>query len=123
MMSQLDETDDGRLVAAVKDYMRLLDAGHAPSPESFLQEHADIANELRPSLEGLAMVHRAAEPKPQGLVVPDDEFTAKPIGDFQIVGEIGRGGMGAVFLAERIDAEEWESFTKRFSSRSVDMSR
>ncbi|EMI57372.1 serine/threonine protein kinase [Rhodopirellula sallentina] len=98
-MSELDETDDGRVVAAVKDYMRMLDAGNAPTTDEFLQQHADIAGELRPSLEGLAMVHRVAEPAPATVVAPDAEFTAKPIGDFQIVGELGRGGMGVVYEA------------------------
>ncbi|MFG0290905.1 MAG: serine/threonine protein kinase [Rhodopirellula sp. JB044] len=98
-MSGLDETDDGRVVAAVKDYMRMLDAGNAPTTEEYLQQHADIAGELRPSLEGLALVHRVAEPAPAAVVAPDAEFTAKPIGDFQIVGELGRGGMGVVYEA------------------------
>lgn len=98
-MNGLDETDDGRVVAAVKDYMRMLDQGNAPSHESFLRRHAEIADQLKPSLEGLALVHRAAEPKTDKLVPPDADFTALPIGDFQIVGELGRGGMGVVYEA------------------------
>ena len=48
-MSGLKVTDEDRVVAAVKQYMELLDAGSAPSHQEFLSQHPDIADQLRPS--------------------------------------------------------------------------
>lgn len=104
-MNDPDDSNDDRVVDAVKDYMKLLDAGNAPSQEEYLMQHAEIADELRPSLEGLALVHQAgvnsiaSSHQSVEIQAPDAEFAAKPIGDFRIVGEIGRGGMGVVYEA------------------------
>ncbi len=104
LSAMLDVTagfEDSRLIAAVKDFMTLLDSGEAPSLDEFLSKHAAIATELRPALEGLALVHVMPDRRQEtgDMNTVDREFTGKPIGDFQIVREIGRGGMGVVYEA------------------------
>lgn len=100
-------TDEDRLVAAVKRYSELLEAGDVPATEEFLKPYGDIAADLRPALEGLALVHRAGnssnhEPGNANSTSPAEELHGKPIGDFQIVREIGRGGMGVVYEATQL---------------------
>ena len=107
-VSQMENED--RLVDAVRQYMKFLDDGNAPSQSEFLQQHRDIAEELRPALEGLALVHRATDvsgsnPGFAQAASPADELHGKPIGDFQIVREIGRGGMGVVYEATQLSLD------------------
>src|SRR5689334_1826819 len=91
-----DPTDDPRLVAAVREYQAALDAGRPPDRAAFLARHPAIAAELADCLDGLSLL--------TGLLPrPGDEVAAGvPLGDFQIVREVGRGGMGVVYEAVQL---------------------
>src|SRR5581483_10085003 len=91
-----DPTDDPRLVAAVREYQAALDAGRPPDRAAFLARHPAVAAELADCLDGLSLL--------TGLLPrPADEVAAGvPLGDFQIVREIGRGGMGVVYEAVQL---------------------
>lgn len=77
--------------------------------EALLARECGEDRELRSEVESLLAAHSAAGPLDRSPFALLDDPPADPagmrIGAYRVVREIGRGGMGAVFLAERADRE------------------
>jgi eukaryotic-like serine/threonine-protein kinase len=106
---QLPDAEDARLIRALQEYRAAQDAGRKPDPEDFLARHADIADELRGCLDALAFVAAAAaslqpgaREEPDGAAAAMDLSSAAPLGDFRLLREVGRGGMGIVYEADQM---------------------
>ena len=91
--------EDPRIVAAVKEYLAELENG-VTSRSEFLARHAEIADELVGYLDGLELVVGAAN-EAQRTIEQLVKSNVQPtsLGDFRILREIGRGGMGVVYEA------------------------
>jgi WD40 repeat protein/serine/threonine protein kinase len=105
----LAQLQDPQIARAVEEYRSLLQGDSPPDREAFLARYPAIAVALAEYLDGLEFLHRAAgqlnQPllaQPTGAVVAPGQFGPDSLlGDFRIVGEIGRGGMGVVYAAEQ----------------------
>src|SRR5687768_14484420 len=89
--------DDPRLLRAVQDYLDELEAGRRPDRRALAARFPDLAADMAPYLDALDVVHAAA---PQ--IMSPAPLSAEPLGDFRIVRELGRGGMGVVYEAVQL---------------------
>jgi len=103
--------NEDRLFAAVQEYTAAKEAGRELKREDLLARYPDVADDLAACLEGLAFVNSAAAQIPgapqssvaaSGEPVDDEPLSARPLGDFRLTREIGRGGMGVVYEAVQL---------------------
>ncbi len=94
--SQRDQIDE-----LAESFVARFRAGERPSIEEYARKYPDLAEELRELLPALVMLeqHGSLEDA-QGLGSASAQRPApRELGDFTIVREIGRGGMGVVYEA------------------------
>jgi serine/threonine-protein kinase len=102
-----DSDREQRLDEVLAGYLQAVRAGNAPSRAQLLDSHPDLASDLAeffadqdrfdclaaPLRDALPSSRRTIPSRPPGIQ-PGAEF-----GPFELLGEIARGGMGAVFRA------------------------
>lgn len=97
-------TDDPRVLEASQQFLRELEQGRRPDRRVWLARYPDLSDALSACFDGLEFMYRAsaAVPVSRPERPPLASPTAAPLGDFQLLREIGRGGMGIVYEATQL---------------------
>jgi serine/threonine protein kinase len=102
-LSQSERTD-AVLAEIVEEITNKFHAGEAVDVECYVEAHPELAEQLRqlaPALHVLADLGHSVASGENVAVLPTDVAAAElgQLGDFRLIREVGRGGMGVVYQA------------------------
>jgi hypothetical protein len=123
-LARLGERDREVLVLRYLEQLaEHLQAGGPAAGEEFIQRHPEHAAQLRrllPTMHVLAELGQSAADGSRAVLPPGDAADPERgrLGDFRIVREVGRGGMGVVYEAEQLSLGRRVALLLRHGSKA-----
>src|SRR3954468_11651857 len=104
MSTNTGSADYGRFEELAEEFAARFRRGERPGLQEYIDRCPDLADEIRELFPALVEVERAKDDHPAR---PDAAETAAlpalgQVGDYRVLREVGRGGMGVVYEAEQV---------------------
>ena len=106
-MAKSDVNSD-RVAELAEEFVERYRAGQRPPLSEYINKYPELADEIRDLFPALVMVENLAPDNDDSIFDPQqqpvdvaDSAEHRQLGDYHIIREVGRGGMGIVFEAEQ----------------------
>jgi serine/threonine protein kinase len=99
--SAYDDKREQRFQEVVASYLEALERGQAEDLPALLRRHPDLAEEIAAFFVNQERIARLIPSRSETAAAGEGPLPPA-LGDFRIVREVGKGGMGVVYEAEQI---------------------
>jgi serine/threonine protein kinase/Flp pilus assembly protein TadD len=98
----------GQVLELAEEFLGRYRKGQRPSLKEYIDRHPSLADEIREVFPAMAMMEKIALADdslggdPTGPAPVASATTLEQLGDYRLLREVGRGGMGVVYEAEQV---------------------